>query len=144
LLDTSVVSMLAPDKAALTPELITWLRDHADGLYLSAITVVEIEQGICKLRRVGGIERADRLTQWLDTLLAAYSDRVLALDSRIGRNAGVLSDRAIALGQHPGFADVVLAATASTHGLILLTRNGKHFAPLGVPLIDPVKSLPAD
>jgi len=66
LLDTSVLSMLAPGKPALTSELIAWLRHHADGLYLSAVTVVEIEQGICKLRRTGGIERANRLRQWLD------------------------------------------------------------------------------
>jgi toxin FitB len=144
LLDTSVLSMLAPDKPTLTPALIAWLRQHAEGLYLSAVTVVEIEQGICKLRRAGGAQRADRLTQWLDALLATSSDRVLALDSRIGRSAGALSDRAIALGWHPGFADVAVAATASAHGLILLTRNGKHFAPLGVPFIDPVEALPAD
>jgi hypothetical protein len=50
LLDTSVLSMLAPGKPALTSELIAWLRDHADDLYLSAVTVIEIEQGICKLR----------------------------------------------------------------------------------------------
>jgi toxin FitB len=144
LIDTSVLSMLAPDKRAITPELVAWLRHHADELYLSAVTVAEIEQGICKLRRAGGTGRADRLTQWLDGLLATSYDRVLALDSRVGRKASTLSDRAVALGRYPGFADVAIAATASTHELILLTRNGRHFAPLGVAFIDPVEALPAE
>lgn len=133
--------MLAPGKPALTPELVVWLRHHADGLYLSAVTVAEIEQGICKLRRTGGVERADRLKQWLDELLTT-SDRVLSLDSRVGREAGALSDRALAAGRHPGFADVAIAATASTHGLVLLTRNGRHFASLGVAFVDPTEALP--
>jgi predicted nucleic acid-binding protein len=42
----------------------------------------------------------------------------------------------------PVFADVAIAATASTHGLVLLTRNGGHFAPLGVAFIDPLEELP--
>ena len=144
LLDTSVLSMLVPGKPALTSELIAWLHHHADGLYLSAVTVVEIEQGICKLQRTGGIERANRLKQWLDELLATSSDRVLSLDSRVGREAGALSDRALASGRHPDFADVVIAATANAHGLVLLTRNGRHFALLGIAFIDPIERLPAE
>jgi toxin FitB len=144
LLDTSVLSMLAPGKPALTSELIAWLRARADSLYLSAVTIVEIEQGICKLRRTGGAERANRLEQWLDELLATSSDRILSLDSRVGREAGAMSDRALATGRHPGFVDVAIAATARAHGLVLLTRNGRHFAPLGIAFIDPVEALPAE
>jgi len=144
LLDTSVLSMLAPGKSALAPELVAWLRHHAEGLFLSAVSVAEIEQGICMLRRTGGTERADRLKQWLDELLAASSDRVLSLDSRVSREAGALSDRALAIGRHPGFADVAIAATATKHGLVLLTRNGRHFASLGLAFIDPTEALPTE
>ena len=144
LLDTSVLSMLAPGRPALTSELVAWLRHHAEGLYLSAVTVAEIEQGICKLRRTGGTERADRLKQWLDELLTTSSDRVLSLDSRVGREAGALSDRALATGRHPAFADVAIAATASAHGLVLLTRNGSDFASLGVAFVDPIEALPTE
>jgi predicted nucleic acid-binding protein len=126
------------------PELVAWLRHRADGLYMSAVTVVEIEQGICKLRRTGAMERADRLTQWLDDLIATWSDRVLSLDSRVGREAGALSDRALATGWHPGFADVAIAATAKAHGLVLLTRNGRHFGALGIAFIDPIEGLPTE
>jgi predicted nucleic acid-binding protein len=51
-------------------------------------------------------------------------------------------DRALAIGRHPGFADVATAATASMHGLVLLTRNMRHFEPLGLTAIDPVVALP--
>ncbi len=136
--------MLAPGKPAPAPELIAWLRHHADALYLSAVTVVEIEQGICKLRRTGGMERADRLTQWLDELVTTWSDRVFSLDSRVGREAGALSDGARAIGKHPGFADIAIAATAKADGLVLLTRNGRHFASLGVVFIDPIEALPTE
>jgi predicted nucleic acid-binding protein len=144
LLDTSVLSMLAPDKPTLNEALTLWLTEHSDRLYLSAVTVMEIEQGIGKLRRNGATDRADRLTRWLDTLLNAAADRVLALDGKVGRAAGALSDQALATGRHPGFADIAIAATATAHQLLLLTRNGKHFAPLGVAFFDPCEGLPTD
>gem|GEM_PF-2305952 len=48
-----------------------------------------------------------------------------------------------ALGRPPGFADIVIAATAAHHRLTLLTRNVKHFEPLGVALHDPFAGLPS-
>jgi predicted nucleic acid-binding protein len=58
------------------------------------------------------------------------------------RMAGGLSDRARGACHAPGFADVVIAATACCHGLTILTRNVRHFAPLGVAAVDPFKTLP--
>jgi predicted nucleic acid-binding protein len=142
LLDTSVLSMLAPNKPAPDETLAIWVRNHADRIYLSAVTIAEIEQGICKLRRAGGEMRADRLSHWLDSLLDAESTQILALDGKVGRVAGGLSDRAIAAGRHPGFPDVAIAATAIAHDMILVTRNGKHFEPLDVAFIDPRDGLP--
>jgi predicted nucleic acid-binding protein len=57
--------------------------------------------------------------------------------------AGALSDVARAKGASPGFADLAIASTAQAHDLTLLTRNTRHFGPLGVRLIDPFRSLPA-
>ena len=59
------------------------------------------------------------------------------------RLAGQMSDGAMAQGRHPGFADVAIAALAQHAGLLLLTRNLKHFEPLGVDCADPLISLPA-
>ena len=106
------------------------------------VGVNEMAQGIGKLRRAGGTERADRLDRWLDGLLASYTDRILPLDAQAARLAGQISDAAIAQGYHPGFADVAIAALAQNAGLLLLTCNLKHFLPLGVACADPLIALP--
>lgn len=137
LLDTSVVSALAPGKAPLAHDFAVWLQRHSDRLFLPAIAVAEIQQGICKLRRQGAAERAAALTRWLDGLMAGYAERILPLDGQAARLAGEISDRAMAGGHHPGFADVAIAAIAAERDLVLLTRNTRHFAPLGIPQADP-------
>jgi predicted nucleic acid-binding protein len=145
LLDTSVLSLLAPGRTVLpaTP-LSDWLQAHHQALFLPAIAIAEIAQGIGKLRRAGGAERADRLDRWLDGLLASYTDRILPLDAQAARLAGQLSDAAQAQGCHPGFADVAIAALAQNAGLLLLTCNLKHFQPLGVACADPLITLPSE
>ena len=143
LLDTSVVSVLAPGREAFVPSpLAAWLQAHHQQLYLPSVAVAELAQGIGKLRRAGGIERADRLDRWLDGLLSTYADRILPLDAQAARLAGVMSDAAIAQGRHPGFADVAIAALAQNAGLLLLACNTKHFEPLGVACADPSVQLP--
>jgi len=143
LLDTSVVSALAPGREALVPTpLGGWLQAHHQQLYLPSIAIAEMAQGIGKLRRAGGVERADRLDRWLDGLLDLYADHILPLDAQAARLAGQMSDAAIAQGRHPGFADVAIAALAQSAGLLLLTRNLKHFEPLGVACADPLIALP--
>lgn len=144
LLDTSVVSVLAPGREAFVPTPFgQWLQAHHQALYLPSVAIAEMAQGIGKLRRAGGAERADRLDRWLDGLLAAYGDRILPLDAQAARLAGQMSDEAQAQGRHPGFADVAIAAIAQHAGLLLLTRNLKHFQPLGVACADPLVTLPA-
>ena len=143
LLDTSVVSVLAPGRESFVPTpLSEWLQAHHKQLYLHCIAIAEMAQGIGKLRRAGGAERADRLDRWLDGLLSIYADRILPLDAQAARLAGDISDAAIAQGRHPGFADVAIAALAQNAGLLLLTCNLKHFEPLGVACADPLVALP--
>lgn len=144
LLDTSVVSVLAPGREAFVPTPFgQWLQAHHQALFLPSVSIAEMAQGIGKLRRAGGVERADRLDRWLDGLLTAYGDRILPLDAQAARLAGEMSDAAQAQGRHPGFADVAIAAIAQHAGLLLLTRNLKHFQPLGVACADPLATLPA-
>ena len=145
LLDTSVVSVLAPGREDLVPTpLSAWLQAHHEQLFLPCIAVAEMAQGIGKLRRAGGAKRADQLDRWLDGLLAAYDDRILPLDALAARLAGQISDAAMAQGCHPGFPDVAIAALAQKAGLLLLTCNLKHFQPLGVACADPLINLPQD
>jgi len=145
LLDTSVVSVLAPGRESFVPTLFgEWLQAHHQQLFLPSIAVAEMAQGIGKLRRSGGTERASRLDRWLDGLLVAYTDRILPLDARAARLAGQISDAAMAQGCHPGFADVAIAALAQNAKLLLLTCNLKHFEPLGVACADPLIDLPTE
>ena len=104
--------------------------------------MAEIEDGIAKLRREGARRKSADLSAWLETLLHLYSDRVLAFDVATARIAGLISDRARGLGQSPGFADIIIAATAQHHRLTILSRNIRHLKPLGVAVIDPFSNLP--
>ena len=144
LVDTNVISVGAPSKAVSAAELLRWMDEHSTTLYLSAVTVAEIEDGIAKARRESARRKAADLAAWLETLLHLYGDRVLAFDVAAARVAGALSDLARSKGSAPGFADIVIGATAHVHGLTILTRNIRHFEPLGLSTINPFQALPLD
>jgi len=95
-----------------------------------------------KLRREGARRRSADLAAWLETVLHLHGDHVLAFDVPTERIAGSISDRARGLGQAPGFADIIIAATAHHHGLTILSRNLGHFEALGVAVADPFARLP--
>ncbi len=128
----------------IAAELLNWMDEHSGKLYLSAVTVAEIEDGIAKARREKALRKAAVLTAWLDTVLHLYGDRVLAFDIAAARVAGRLSDLARSKGLASGFADIVIGATAGAHGLIILTRNTRHFEPLGLATINPFQTLPSE
>jgi predicted nucleic acid-binding protein len=75
--------------------------------------------------------------------LHLYGDRILPFDLAAARIAGALSDVARSRGSASGFADIAIAATAHYRGLTLLTRNTRHFAPLGLPTVNPFVRLPS-
>jgi hypothetical protein len=141
LVDTNVISAAAPSRPVL-PGLIEWMHLHSADLFLSAVTVAEVENGIAKLRREGAVRRSADLTAWLETVLHLYGDRVLAFDAATARVAGAMADRARGQGHAPGLADIIIAATAQRHELTILSRNLRHFGPLGVAALDPFAKLP--
>lgn len=116
---------------------------HSSALFLSSITILEIEDGIAKMARERGQRKAGPLKAWLHTVVHLYADRILHLDAAVARIAGQLSDRARSRGHAPRFPDVVIAATAAHHKLVILTRNLRHFDPLGVPAHDPFRAMPS-
>jgi predicted nucleic acid-binding protein len=139
LLDTSVLSVFAPDRPKPSPEFRLWVdSESAEDWYLSSIVIVEIERGIARLRRSGGASRADRLGRWLTDTLSGFAGRVLPVDEEVARNAGEMEDAAIASGRNPGLADILIDATARTHDLTVLTSNARHFEMLGVRHFDPL------
>src|SRR3954454_3033291 len=90
--DTNVLSAAAPTKIARPSELVGWMERNSARLYLSVITVAEVEDGIAKARREAAHRKADRLSEWLETLLHLYSARILAVDVPTTRVLGQLSD----------------------------------------------------
>ena len=130
LLDTDVLSALR--RRDRNPELVRWLdTQRTIDLYLSVVTVGEIEKGITQQQQHDPSFAQD-LALWLDRVMAWYGDRILPIDAATARRWGQLS---ATLG-HSG-ADLLIAATALEHGLTVLTRNVRHFAPTGVPVINP-------
>ena len=142
LVDTNVLLAGAPTKAVPVLTLAAWMDRNSARLFLSVITVAEVEDGIAKNRRLGAHRKAGRLLDWLETLLHLYASRVLPIDLQTARCIGSLADRARGQGQAPGWADLAIAATAKTHGHTILTRNLRRFGPLGVPALDPFETLP--
>ena len=117
-------------KARPSAKAMAWLRGTREGdLYLSVVTLGEIERGIA--RAPDDIFR-DRLQSWLEDTMRRYADRILDITPAIARRWGRWSAE---LG-HDG-PDLFIAATAHIHGLTLATRNVRHFEPTGVATIDP-------
>jgi predicted nucleic acid-binding protein len=140
LLDTNVISALAPSKRAAAAELAAWLDRASPSLFLSVITATEVAAGIAKAEREGAGAKARALAEWWQAVEHFYGARVLPFDQRCAQRAGRLLDRARA--HRPGFEDIAIAATADVHGLTVLTRNLRHFTPLDVPVLDPFQGLP--
>ena len=130
LIDTDVLSALR--KRERSPDVVRWIADQREtDLYLSMVSVTEIERGIVR-QRCHDPAFARVLAAWLDSVLALYGERILAVDlstaSRWGRLSGALG--------HEG-VDLLIAATALEHGLTVVTHNVRHFEPTGVPVLDP-------
>jgi predicted nucleic acid-binding protein len=143
LVDTNVISAAAPARRAARLDVVAWMDRNAALLFVSVVTIAEIEDWIAKARRTGATRKADDLGWWLETLLHLYGDRVLPVDVPAARFAGVLADLARGAVFDVGFSDLAIAATAHIHGLTVLTRNIRHFGQLPVPVCDPFARLPA-
>jgi toxin FitB len=141
LVDTNVISAAAPARP-VPSALVEWMDVHSASLFLSVVTVAEIEDGIAKSWREGAKRKSADLASWLETVLHLYGNRILAFDTPAARIAGAIADQARGQGHAPGLADIMIAATAQHHGLTILSRNIRHFEPLGVAVLDPFVALP--
>ena len=130
LLDTNVLSALR--RRDRNPEAVQWVESQrAADLYLSVVTVGEVERGITQQLRHNP-SFASELAMWLDRVLRWYSDRILGLDVATARRWGQLT---AALGHDS--ADLLIAATALEHGLTVVTRNVRDFEGTGVVVVNP-------
>lgn len=88
LLDTNVISALAPANRPRDQTVQDWLEANTDRLFLSVVTVAEIEAGIANAARRGARRKAEALTDWLEAVLQLYGHRVLPMDTPTARAAG--------------------------------------------------------
>lgn len=140
LIDTNVISALAPSKRSNATELVEWLDKASPRLFLSVVSAAEIKSGIAKAGREGATTKALRLREWWESIEHLYAKKLLPFDLTCAHAAGQILDDARA--HQPGFDDIAIAATAQVHGLTVLTRNMRHFEPLGVRVFDPFVALP--
>ncbi len=133
LLDTNVLSERT--KPQPDERVMAWLTTHTVGqTYLSVITLAELEQGIVLK---GETRRADELREFLRRVEEQFTNRVLPVDRAVSRTWASMTAGAISAGKPVGYADSLIAATALTHGLIVVTRNIRDFQAVTSDLINP-------
>ena len=101
-------------------------------LYLSAVTIGELRQGVESIRHRGDLVQARQLERWLARLSQDYADAILAFDDETAQVWGRLR---VPRPENP--LDKQIAATALINQLTVVTRNTAHFRPTGVPILDP-------
>ncbi len=139
LLDTNVISMLAPARAAASARFLEWLErvDSEGRVFLSVVTIHEIEKGIALLEHKGAAAKAAGLKVWLAGLVSTYDDKIIPIDVAAAALAGRSEAKAIAAGHDPGMADATIAGIAKVLDLVIVTHNTKHFAPFGIAVATP-------
>lgn len=134
LLDTNVLSALMrrdPDTA-----VVAWLdRQPASSLWTTAVTVFEVRFGIDLL--ADGRERRRLEQAFTQSLAEELEGRVLAFDQAAAEAAGTLAAARQRAGRSLEIRDLQIAGIARAHKAALATRNARHFAGLGVKLVDP-------
>jgi hypothetical protein len=138
LLDTNVLSELRKRRSGkIDPGVEAWAGsvDQAD-MYLSVITVMEIELGITLLERRDP-RQAGVLRLWLhDKVIPAFAGRILSIDAAIALRCARLH-----VPETKSERDAWIAATGLAHDMTVVTRNLPDFAGTGVPLVDPWATL---
>ncbi len=130
LLDTMVLSELR--KAKPNSGVVSYLKNQAAGtIFLSAMTIGEIEAGIEKQRSVS-TGFATELSAWLTLMELQFAHCILPVTPAIAKLWGRLCVQTGNKG-----IDNLIAATALCHNLIVVTRNVKDFEPCGVRVFDP-------
>jgi len=133
LIDTCVMSELR--KPHPDPRVTRAVSGLAEGdLHLSVITVGELLKGIHRLPQ--GKKRAS-LEAWFAQIEAFYGSRILPIDAATARTWGEITARSASMGYSIPMADGLIAATAITHGMHIMTRNTPDFAVTGALIIDP-------
>lgn len=134
LLDTDVVSELRKVRSGKADPNVAAFAERVDAadLFISAISIMELELGVLLIERKDAAQGAV-LRAWLDQrVLPEFSDRALPVDTAVAQRCARLH-----VPDRRGERDALLAATALVHGMTVVTRNVADFQPAGVTIINP-------
>lgn len=132
LVDTNVWSELR-NRGRSNVNVRAWAQSVRETeLYLSVVTVFEIERGVLLMERRDARQGA-RLRAWLEQhVLAPFEQKILPIDAKIARRCASLH-----VPDPRPERDALIAATALTHGLTVVTRNASDFETMGVAVLNP-------
>ena len=133
LLDTNVVSELRKKPGRVDPGVLDWARSRPSrDLYISVITVLEIELGVA-LRERRDPQQGAVLREWMESgVMKGFAGRILPVDVDVARRAAHLH-----VPDPRPERDAYIAATADVHGMTVVTRNLGDFRPTGVAALNP-------
>ena len=134
LLDTCVLSELVKPRPSTA--VCDWVAaQNEDRLFLSVITVGELQKGISKLPPG---RRRTELQKWFEgDLLIRFQGRILGIDTAVAGAWGVMLGEAEGRGRPLPVIDALIAATAKVHGCAVVTRNEADIEPTGIELVNP-------
>ena len=131
LLDTNVISELRKPQA--DARVVAWAKSViAARMFISAITLKELETGVLRMERRDPVQ-GKVLRTWLKRhVMPAFDARILPVDAAVALRFAHLH-----VSEQANESDALIAATALVHGLTVVTRNVSDFKSSGVPLLNP-------
>ena len=131
--------MLSPSRAEASQTFLRWLErtDNEGRLFLSVVSIQELEKGIALLEYKGATAKASDLKIWLGGLISTYEDKIISLDASASAIAGQLEAKAITAGYNPGMADAIIAGIAKANDLCVVTYNKKHLSLFDIIVMSP-------
>ena len=134
ILDTNVISELRRAGQGKADEnVVRWASSvETASLYVSVISILEIETGILQIERRDP-DQANRLRNWFEGhVLQAFENRILPINEAVARQCAQLH-----VPDPKPERDSLIAATALTHGMTVVTRNIRDFDRTGAAVLDP-------
>ncbi|MGW6780352.1 PIN domain-containing protein [Brucella pseudogrignonensis] len=138
-LDTNVLSELRKVRLGRADINVTAWAESVDAasLFVSTITIMELELGVLSIERKDATQGA-MLRSWLEQhVLPEFSGRTLPIDTAVARRSARLH-----VPDNRGERDALIAATALVHAMAVVTRNVADFEPTGVTIVNPWEQLP--